>query len=292
MDLFRLNGVSCHLLVGDCLDALRCVERGTVDLIVTSPPYADRREHTYGGVPHDKYAGWFVERAREFRRVLKPTGTFILNIKEGVQNYERLTYVLELIQEMRKDGWLWTEEYVWHKKNAIPGKWTYRLKDAWERLLQFNVCREFAIYQDAVKVPSKRSPDERAKRRSLGSSQGRREMRTCSGFGIDESLANPDMVLPSNVLHLPVVGMNKGHSAVFPEALPDFFIRLFTRPGDTVLDPFMGSGTTGVASVKLGRNFIGVDKIPEYVSVSKKRIYDEWEHVWQARTKARSLFDF
>jgi site-specific DNA-methyltransferase (adenine-specific) len=71
-------------------------------------------------------------------RVLKPTGTFILNIKEKVVNGERSTYAIELILAMKKQGWLWTEELIWHKKNCYPGKWPNRFRDAWERLLQFN----------------------------------------------------------------------------------------------------------------------------------------------------------
>ena len=90
---------------------------------MTSPPYADQRKNTYGGISTNKYVDWFLPISAELLRVLKPTGTFILNIKEKVQNGERSTYVLELILEMRKQGWLWTEEFIWHKKNCYPGKW-------------------------------------------------------------------------------------------------------------------------------------------------------------------------
>jgi len=81
-------------------------------------------------------------------RVLNPSGSFILNIKEKVVDGERSTYVMELILEMRKQGWLWTEEFIWHKKNCYPGKWPNRFRDAWERLLQFNKSRKFNMYPD------------------------------------------------------------------------------------------------------------------------------------------------
>ncbi len=89
----------------------------SIDLIVTSPPYADQRVSTYGGVKPDQYVAWFLPITSELLRVLKPTGTFVLNIKEKVANGERHTYVMELIMEMRRQGWLWTEEFIWHKKN-------------------------------------------------------------------------------------------------------------------------------------------------------------------------------
>ena len=99
------------------------VETNSVDLIVTSPPYANQRAATYGGVKPDDYVDWFLPVADQLHRVLKPSGTFILNIKEPAVNGERHTYMIELVLEMRKRGWLWTEEFAWHKKNCYPGKW-------------------------------------------------------------------------------------------------------------------------------------------------------------------------
>src|ERR1051326_3311445 len=97
---------------GDCLHILPELASNSVDLIVTSPPYADQRKDTYGGVSPDKYVDWFLPIASELKRALKDEGSFILNIKERVVNGERHTYVLELILAMRKQGWLWTEEYM------------------------------------------------------------------------------------------------------------------------------------------------------------------------------------
>jgi DNA modification methylase len=116
------------------LDVLRDFEDESFDLIITSPPYADPRAHTYGGVKPDRYVSWFLPRAAEFQRVLKRTGSFVLNIKEKVEDGERHTFVLELILALRQHGWLWTEEYIWHKKNCHPGKWSNRFRDAWRRV--------------------------------------------------------------------------------------------------------------------------------------------------------------
>jgi len=138
---------------GDCLDILPTLESNSIDVIVTSPPYADQRRDTYGGVSPDKYVEWFLPIASELKRVLKDEGSFILNIKERVVNGERHTYVLELILAMRKQGWLWTEEYMWHKRNSYPGKWPNRFLDGWERCLHFTKSKHFAMYQDVVCVP-------------------------------------------------------------------------------------------------------------------------------------------
>ncbi len=117
------------ILEGDCQDVLLGYPPNSVDLIVTSPPYADQRKNSYGGISPDEYVEWFLPKADQFFRVLKPEGTFILNIKEPAVNGERHTYVLELILEMRRRGWLWTEEFVWHKKNSYPGKWPNRFRN-------------------------------------------------------------------------------------------------------------------------------------------------------------------
>ncbi|MDR3109219.1 MAG: site-specific DNA-methyltransferase [Planctomycetaceae bacterium] len=142
-----------EIYLGDCKEVLRQIPDNTVDLIITSPPYADQRKNTYGGIHPDKYVEWFLPVTEQLLRVLKPTGTFVLNIKEKVVDAERSTYVLELILAMKKQGWLWTEEFIWHKKNCYPGKWSNRFRDAWERLLQFNKERKFNMYQEAVMVP-------------------------------------------------------------------------------------------------------------------------------------------
>ena len=95
------------LYLGDSVEELRKVNDNSVDLIVTSPPYADQRKDTYGGIHQDKYVEWFLPISKELLRVLKPTGTFILNIKEKVVDGERSTYVMELILAMRKQCWFW-----------------------------------------------------------------------------------------------------------------------------------------------------------------------------------------
>jgi len=261
----NLNEIIC----GDCLDVMRKMPDGYVDLVVTSPPYADNRKNTYGGISPDGYVEWFTPISREILRILKNTGTFIINIKEKVVNGERSTYVLELILEMRKHGWLWTEEFIWHKKNSFPGKWSNRFRDSWERCLQFNKSKNFAMYQDAVKVPIGSWAQSRLKNLSE-TDLIRDNAKNNSGFGKKvANWLNKDMVYPTNVLHLSTECSNKNHSAAFPEELPSWFIKLFSKENDIVLDPFVGSGTTAVAAKKLNRNYIGIDVVREYCDLCK-----------------------
>jgi site-specific DNA-methyltransferase (adenine-specific) len=259
----------CEIRLGDCGEVLREYPDKFFDLIVTSPPYADSRARTYGGIKPSQYVDWFLLRANEFLRVLRPTGTFVLNIKEKVVGGERHTYVIELIFGMRKQGWLWTEEFIWHKKNCHPGKWPNRFRDAWERCLQFNKSHNFKMNQDSVMVPMGKWAETRLK--SLGKNDVIRfDSQVGSGFGKNiANWVNREKAYPSNVLHFATECGNKGHSAAFPKALPAWFIKLFTDEGDWVLDPFVGSGTTCEAARELHRNSVGIDVMPEYYVMAK-----------------------
>ena len=258
--------------LGDCEDVLKKIPENSVDLIFTSPPYADQRKGTYGGIHPGEYVEWFLPKTEQMLRVLKPTGTFILNIKEKVVNGERSTYVMELILEMKKQGWLWTEEFLWHKKNCYPGKWPNRFRDAWERLLQFNKDKKFNMYQETVMVPMGDWAKTRLKNLSE-KDRMRDESNVGSGFG--KNISNwltRNMAYPTNVIHLATECNNKKHSAAFPEGLPEWFIKLFTKPGDTVLDPFMGSGTTNIVANRMRRNSIGIEIVLEYYEMVKSAV--------------------
>jgi len=264
-----------QILEGDCLQLCKTIPSNTVDLIITSPPYADARKWHYGSIHPDNYADWMIERTKEFHRILKPSGTFILNIKEKVVDGERHTYVMETILGMRKQGWLWTEEFIWHKKNCYPGKWPNRFRDAWERCLQFNKNKKFKMFQEEVMVPMGKWAEHRLK--NLGKNDVIRfESRTESKYG--KNIANwlgRDKAYPSNVLHLSTECANKNHSAVFPIALPEWFIKLFTAKNDIVLDPFAGSGTTGVAAFLMDRHYILMDNNVKFCELATERIERE-----------------
>ena len=261
------------LYIGDCKEIIKKnIKENSIDLIFTSPPYADQRVKTYGGVSHKDYVKWFLPITEQFLKALNPKGTFVLNIKEKAVNGERSTYVMELILEMRKQGWLWTEEFIWHKKNSYPGKWPNRFRDSWERLLQFNKTKHFHMYQEAVMVPMGDWKKSRLKKLS-DVDKIRDESKVGSGFGKNISnWTDREMAYPNNVLHLATECSNKKHSAAFPEELPEWFIKLFTKENDLVLDPFTGSGTTNVVAYRMKRNSIGIDVIKDYITLVKKQL--------------------
>ena len=257
---------------GDSCTILPTLPDVSVDLIVTSPPYADRRKDTYGGVSPEHYVEWFLPITSELKRVLKPEGSFILNIKERVVNGERGTYVMELVLAMRKQGWFWTEEYMWHKKNCYPGKWPNRFRDSWEHCYHFTKQKKFKMFQEAVMVPVGDWAEKRLNNLTKND-HIRDTSRVGSGFG--KKVVNwigRDMVYPTNVLHLATECSNRDHSAAFPIELPSWFIKLFTEEGDVVLDPFAGSGTSCMAAIELGREYIGIEMKEEYYNLALSNI--------------------
>jgi len=173
---------------------------------------------------------------------------------------------------MKRQGWLWTEEFIWHKKTCFPGKWPNRFRDAWERLLQFNKRKKFNMYQNEVMVPVGNWIDTRMKNLS---DKDRRRNNSRTGSGLGKNLSQwigRNFVYPTNVLNLSPETANKSHSAVFPIELPTWFIKLFTKPGDIVLDPFLGSGTTSVSAFILERNSIGIEILENYYKLAINNI--------------------
>ncbi|MBN1161564.1 MAG: site-specific DNA-methyltransferase [Dehalococcoidales bacterium] len=260
------------ILKGDCLTSLKTLPDSCINLIFTSPPYADNRRKTYKGISTKEYVNWFLPISAELHRVLKNDGTFILNIKERAENGERQTYVIELILEMKNQGWLWTEEYIWHKKNCYPGKWPNRFRDAWERCVQFNKQKHFKMYQESVMVPIGNWSKKRLVK--LSETDRKRDVsKVGSGFGKNVSnWLGKEYVYPTNVLYLSTECSNRGHSASFPVLLPTWFIKLFTLENDVVLDPFIGSGTTAVACINLNRHYIGIEAMEHYHQLAMDNI--------------------
>lgn len=271
---------------GDCLNILKTFPSKSMDLIFTSPPYAEKRKSQYGGIHHRKYVEWFMPISDQLYRILKHNGSFIINIKENVLDCERQTFVLELILALKKKGWLWIEEYCWYKKNSYPGKWAHRFRDAWERCYHLTRSKNFSMYQDAVKVPLGDWAKERFKSMSekdfIRSISG-----TNSKFGRNvANWLNKRKVYPhnvvvfekehylesTNVIRFPTECANRSHPAAFPVELPCWFIKLFTRKGDIILDPFIGIGTTALASILLDRRYVGIEIVKEYIAEARRNI--------------------
>jgi len=280
-----------RVIQGDCIKALARLPDQSVNLIMTSPPYADQRKTSYASVHPNSYVEWFMPISLELKRVLRDEGSFILNIKERAVDGERHTYVLELILALRSQGWLWTEEYIWSKENCFPGKWPNRFRDAWERCLHFTKVKKFHMYQESVMVPMGKWKEERFRTIKTPDT-----IRNPSGAGntLTRQVANwkdRDMAFPTNVLSLPTECANTGHSAAYPTSLPSWFIKLFSLPGDTVLDPFLGSGTTGIAAKRLDRHFVGIEIEEEFAKLAAKRIFEDANSDVQKKRQAKKKKD-
>ena len=275
MDSAEQLGIPLDTIIhGDCTTVLSTLPPSSVDLVFTSPPYGNNRKSTYKGPSFANYVKWFLPISEQLYKVLRPEGSFVLNIKERAANGERQTYVLELTLALKKQGWYWIEEYIWHKKNSYPGKWPNRFRDSWERCLHFTKQKRFKMLQEAVMVSVGDWAQPRLKNLS-DQDKLRHESAAKSGLGRKVSnWVGREKVYPTNVLHLPTECSNRDHSATFPKELPLWFIRLFTEEESVVLDPFIGSGTTALACVDSNRHFIGIDLSTEYVNIARQATLD------------------
>ena len=277
------------IIQADVLEGLDRIPDRSVDLIMTSPPYADARAKQYGGVPADRYTDWYRPVARALLPKLRKQGSYILNIKEGLAaNGERSTYVHDLVAAHRAEGWRWHDEFIWHKPNGRPGDFGARLRDAWEHCFWFTRIRKPWIDKKANRTPF----TEETLKKAAYWDKLEREGRTvpCERRRPGKHLTPPrtrmetrlveqhdGLAAPTNMVELGVLAGDGGggiaHPAAFPARLPAWFIRLLCPPdGGMVLDPFLGSGTTAVAAEKEGRSWWGIDRSPEYCRMAAGRI--------------------
>lgn len=260
------------IFFGDSRDILSKFPDGHFNLIMTSPPYADARKNHYYSIHPDNFVDFFLTFHEEFWRVLAEDGSFILNIKDKVVDGKRHRYVWKTVLELNDKGWLCIDDYVWHKPNAMPGYWPNRLRDEWEYCFHLTKNKKFKMVQESVKKPI---GDWSIKRLAnlTGKSAIRHNSENDSGFGRDlNKWVDKDLVLPGNVVSVPLIGKNMGHPAVFPTGLPEFFIKLFTAENDIILDPFAGSGSTGIAAIQNNRNAVLIDNKEEYIKVIRERL--------------------
>ena len=261
------------LYVGDGLDALRELPDGSVDLVVTSPPYD--RQPKYGNgerYGEDWYRGTFLKITREIHRVLAPHGSFVLNYRSKRCGKERGTLQYELVFLLREQGYLFAEDFVWGKPSPPPGRFNHFLKDAVEYCFQFAKTADWQFFPEQCLSPARWDRRDLARRRKLPHNYERAD--APSGQGRKRVQAGPDLVRPSTLLTFePEFQPNPTrHPARFPVALADFFIRLLTRPGDLVVDPFAGTCTTAVAAERLGRRWLVAELDAGYTTVLGRRL--------------------
>lgn len=260
------------IIHGDCLEVMRTMPDQSIDLIMTSPPYAEQRKRQYGGIPESEYVEWWMERATQMRRILKPSGSLVVNIKEHRKERSRVIYVYETVIAMVRAGWLWTEDYSWVKTKAMPHEYEgNHFRDAWEHCYHFTLQADIKWNRDRVRVLGKSTIRHKLRDKVKHSGTG-------SNFRRNEvNFTRPD-VLPDNVL-VGAMSMCSAHPAAYPEWLPLWFIKLLTDEGDTVLDPFAGSGTTLQAARRLRRRAIGIEINEKYAYVQPPEGQELLPHV-------------
>jgi site-specific DNA-methyltransferase (adenine-specific) len=261
-----------QLVIGDCLSLLRGLADETVDLVVTSPPYDGQPKYGNGEkYERDWYAGFFLEVAVEIRRVLKPHGSFILNYRSKRHGDERGTLQYELIFWLREKGFLFCEDFIWGKPSPPPGRFNRFLKDAVEYCFQFAKTPQWQFFPEHCLSPARWDAKDRERRKRLAHNFER--VNAPSGQGRKRVQAGPDLVRPSTLLYFePEFGPNPvRHPARFPLELPTFFIKLLSKPGQLVLDPFGGTGTTALAAETLGRKWLVTEIDPKYAAIVPER---------------------
>lgn len=261
-----------RILCGDCRshsDVEKLLAGRKINVAVTSPPYASQRKYDessgFKPIPPDDYVEWYSDVAANIMVNLADDGSYFCNIKEHCDDGQRSLYVKDLtLAHVREWGWRFVDEFVWRNtKNGVPGGWPNRFKNAFEPIFHFSTNQTIKFRVDAVSEESNSTFDYSADTKKTS---------TGSGFVGGEKAGGykQGMARPSNVLEIGA-SCESDHSAAYPVALPDFFIKAFSDSGDMIYDPFMGSGTTMIAAEKNGRHSCGTEISPMYCDVIVKR---------------------
>ena len=278
----------------DALEILRQLDGDSVALVLTSPPFPLRRQKAYGNVAASEYVEWFLPFADEVYRVLRPDGSFVLDLGgawnpgSGTRSLYQYDLVLRLTAARSQTGvwergWYLAQDFYWYNpcKLPTPAEWVTirrtRVKDAVNPIWWLSKSKEPQADNRRVLKPYSRSM-----RRLLrdGYDQAMRPSQHEIGphFRRDNGGA-----IPPNLLEIPNTRSSDDyfqhcraaglpiHPARFPAALPDFFIRFLTRPRQLVLDPFAGSNVTGWVAESLGRSWVSVEINADYVAGSRLR---------------------
>ena len=294
-------------------DYLEQMEAGSVDLVMTSPPFALLRKKTYGNLEQKEYVDWLISFGPLVHRVLKDSGSFVIDLGGAYQKGAPLRSLYNfrvLLGLCDECGFHLAEDFYWHNPAKLPSpiEWVnirkLRVKDSVNTIwwlckspeAKANVSNVLAPYSDRMKELIK-DPEKfysRAKRPS--------------GHDIDMKFGKDNGgAIPPNLLQYPNTESNshyirtckalgiKPHPARFPKSLPEFFIKFLTDPDDFVLDIFAGSNTTGEAAEALGRRWMSIECNREYVISSAFRFMEDWleqdirDFVEQAQTETEPI---
>ena len=262
------NSLSLHL--GNCMDVLNFIPDESVDCAVTSPPYWNQR--MYGDKHEEIGFGPWVESYvfdlsyvfGKVYRVLKPTGTLWINLGDKYHR-KSLSLAPERLAIALSHKWVLRDKIVWHKPNPMPESVKNRCTNAHEFIYMFTKDdSKYYFNADAIKTDSKKPIDNR-------SETGRKRMPTAVVNGMRKSGVYPK-ANKRNVWTVPVQAFPGAHTAVMPLEIAETCILAGCPEGGTVLDPFMGTGTTGVAALKLDRQFVGIELYEECMKIAQQRL--------------------
>jgi DNA modification methylase len=275
-----------NLFCADSLEILRSLPNDSVDLVVTSPPYALHFKKEYGNANQADYVQWLIPFAQEIKRVIKPSGSFVLNIGGAWQPgapTRSLYHYRTLIALVDQVGFELAQEFFWYNpaKMPAPAEWVnvrrIRVKDSVEYV--FWLVKDPMAKADNRRVLQPYSDDMRRLIK-----RGLKQAIRPSGHVINESFASdqggsipPNLIQCGNnesnsqyIKNSKLTG-SKVHPARFPAELPRFFIEFLTDANDLVMDPFAGSNTTGQVAEGLSRRWISVELREDYAEQSKLR---------------------
>lgn len=272
--------------LGDSLDLIKKVEPASVNLILTSPPFALTRKKEYGNKASDEYVGWFLEFAHEFKRVLSQDGSLVVDLGGAYLpgHPVRSIYQYELLVRLCKEVGFYLAQEFFHFNPArlpAPAEWVnvrrIRVKDSVN--LVFWLSKTEAPKADNRKVLKPYSESMQ-----LLLKNGYKARLRPSGHDISENFSKDnDGAIPPNLLTIANTESNssylrrcreegiKPHPARFPTEFADFFIKFLTSEGDLVLDPFAGSNTTGYVAEVLGRKWLAFELNEDYLAGSRLR---------------------
>lgn len=244
---------------GDCRQLIPSLPEKSINLAVTSPPYADQRKGMYPGIPEDQYADFTVEWMKQLWDKLTDDGSVLVVIDPHVKNGLVADYVLKAQLALSEAGWKQHMPQIWHKHDRAPLGRKDWPRHAYEPVLWFSksarpFCDAWACGTTSENIGS---PSCRHSKRSNGQNPRRK--------GI--ARATDVIAIPAGA-----TAKNVGHPAMFPIPLAEHLIKTFCPEGGTVLDPFAGSGSTLIAAKQLGRQFYGFDIMPEYVEMARQRL--------------------
>ena len=286
-----------RLVCGDCRDLAKVqklLNGARANVVITSPPYASQRAYDpssgFQPVSPDEYVGWFRGVAATIESVLTPDGSYFLNVKEHADGGQRNLYVKKLtIAHVEQWGWRFVDELCWRKTDdGVPGGWGNRFKNAWEPVFHFCLnCtikfrpRAVGHWSDDCFDYSPNNPKSTSGSGLLGtgprgaaadSGRNHDAWQKCRGNFDNREGRHGGIARPSNVIEVKSESGQGSHSAPFPRALAEFFVKAYSDPGDLIFDPFLGSGTTIAAAHVLDRAGCGCEISPAYCDVIVHRL--------------------